>query len=458
MADENMGTSNHSFRALCSSLEESGSRYCVISLFGAPQATAEVHVAVHPEDTRKFRSAISILSQSNIRPVQLIQDGPSSFEMRFACLGDAIPQFMAVHVLSGEILPGCSAESIINGRHWNGAFWCANKASEARYLLATVSTKDSTAPHYAQRISIVAAQLGEEKMRCISRQIFGPDWRDEISDALTAGSFELILCTLRDHVRRLCFCRNPVKATWQLLRRDFDCVLRKLRPEGSFIVVLGPDGVGKTTAIRKLREVLGEFFGSCMVMHWRPRILNSRDTDASAIGEPHRCPPRRALASIVHLLYFVADYWLGYLRSEHHILSNSGVIICDRYFHDVLVDPVRYRYGGPIVVARWLSHLVPPRDISFLIFDADPDVILSRKQELPADAIPRLCENYCRLAQTLPNASVVYAGASRDTTAANVCRAAAELLAARFNRRHGDIFNGYPETLPHTERATVVSR
>ena len=49
-------------------------------------------------------------------------------------------------------------------------------------------------------------------------------------------------------------------------------------------------------------------------------------------------------------------------------LRNSTLILFDRYYHDVLVDPVRYRLpASTLWFARFLARLVPPPDLYILL-------------------------------------------------------------------------------------------
>ena len=71
------------------------------------------------------------------------------------------------------------------------------------------------------------------------------------------------------------------------------------------------------------------------------------------------------------------------------LATATGAIECllfDRYYDDILVDPVRYRHSGSMRIARWLRALVPRPNL-WLLFDAPADVLQSRKQEVsPAES------------------------------------------------------------------------
>jgi thymidylate kinase len=62
------------------------------------------------------------------------------------------------------------------------------------------------------------------------------------------------------------------------------------------------------------------------------------------------------------------------------------LVLFDRFHGDLVVDPKRYRYGGPEWVARIASRLMPQPDL-ILFLDAEPSVLLSRKQEVTREAL-----------------------------------------------------------------------
>jgi thymidylate kinase len=111
------------------------------------------------------------------------------------------------------------------------------------------------------------------------------------------------------------------------------------------------------------------------------------------------------VSSVLKLGWLWLNWWVGwfsFLRKQ----SAAGVVVFDRYHADLLVDPRRYRYGGPLWLARLASRLMPqPNVVVFL--DADPDVLLARKQEVSRDALAKAREKYLVLAASHPRFRVV---------------------------------------------------
>lgn len=167
-----------------------------------------------------------------------------------------------------------------------------------------------------------------------------------------------------------------------------------------FISFLGCDGSGKSAVIRGLKERLAKDDVTVITGHWRPRAF-SRETAAEGLvvaDNPHGEVPRGCLSSILKLGWLAMNWWLGWIRLRSK-LGRSGVLLFDRYHADLLVDPKRYRYGGPAFLARIACALMPQPDQVFFL-DAYPDVLLSRKQEVGREALMAAREKYLSLCKT----------------------------------------------------------
>ena len=184
------------------------------------------------------------------------------------------------------------------------------------------------------------------------------------------------------------------------------------------IAVFGPDGAGKSALLAALAPRIGNCTKQLQLSHLRPRLPleRTRSTDAEAVADPHAKPSKPWLASNVQLLYWVGSYWWDYAFRR-----NRGTVlkIYDRYFHDVLVDPQRYRFGGSRSLALWLSRAVPPLDLAVFL-DVTADVLRHRKTEVPPEETERQRAAYLALAQVVPNSLVVDGTGSLDEVVMHV--------------------------------------
>jgi thymidylate kinase len=193
------------------------------------------------------------------------------------------------------------------------------------------------------------------------------------------------------------------------------------------VVFLGPDGCGKSSVIEQLQSRLSGKFPILEVFHLRPRWGRGGVRQGPPVVDPHNLPPRSATLSFVKLVYLALDYNLVNLwRCLDWATRSPRLIIFDRYYHDILVDPRRYRYGAPMWLARWFARLVPTPDL-WIVLDAPADVIHLRKQEVSLAETARQCQAFRRLVDGFPNAHVVDATVPMD----GVVRSAEALILAR---------------------------
>jgi thymidylate kinase len=152
-----------------------------------------------------------------------------------------------------------------------------------------------------------------------------------------------------------------------------------------FIAFLGCDGSGKSSVIEGVAAEMSGRGVSVTRGHWRPSPWDSGRPQTGSAEDPHGNPPRGALSSLMKLGWVAISWWSGWclgLRKK----AGRGLVIFDRYHADLLVDPRRYRYGGPMALARLASAWMPQPDIVFFL-DAEPDVLLARKQEVSLEAL-----------------------------------------------------------------------
>lgn len=185
-----------------------------------------------------------------------------------------------------------------------------------------------------------------------------------------------------------------------------------------FIAFLGCDGSGKSTVIERIDATLRDQRIKVRRGHWRPTPFDATRDSSGLAEDPHGIAPRGMLGSIAKLGWLWASWWTGWLRGFRRS-TTTGQVIFDRYHADLLVDPRRYRYGGPMALARIASALMPQPDL-VVFLDAEPEVLHDRKQEVSLEALAASRERYLNLCRSHKRFSVIDASRPVDEVVAAV--------------------------------------
>jgi thymidylate kinase len=216
-----------------------------------------------------------------------------------------------------------------------------------------------------------------------------------------------------------------------------------------FISFLGCDGSGKSAVIAGVTERLRAQGVMVCHGHWRPRGFGGGSEAAAATAEnPHGQNPRGWVSSLLKLGWLWLNWWLGWWRFLRHA-SRDGVLLFDRYHADLLVDPRRYRYGGPMALARLAGRLMPQPDL-VIFLDADPEVLLSRKREVSREALAVARKKYLDLCGGHLRCKVVDASQPLEDVIEDVLRTVG--LARCGRPTSTSSAGGYSSQGPHVSR------
>jgi thymidylate kinase len=185
-----------------------------------------------------------------------------------------------------------------------------------------------------------------------------------------------------------------------------------------WIGFLGPDGTGKSTVIERLPAALPNEPISVKVHHWRPQVLFRKEF-RGPVTEPHGRKPRSSGLSALALLVPVLDWWAGYWTQIFPDRMRGTLVVFDRFFADILVDPRRYRYAGPRWCPALLMHLLPQPSV-VIVLEAPASVVYSRKQEIAPEEIERQRSDYRALESRFSNIHFVDAARPEEEVASDV--------------------------------------
>src|SRR5208337_1683504 len=164
--------------------------------------------------------------------------------------------------------------------------------------------------------------------------------------------------------------------------------------------------------------------------HFRP-MFHKQWMDSPPVTDPHANPYRSGPVSMFKLLYWLVACWFGYMLTIRPAQVNSRLVICDRYFDDIQIDPRRYRLPES---SLWFANLIvplAPRPDLYVLLDVATEVVQQRKSEVSPAESQRQRLAYLDMFRLLPNAFVVNAASSVDEVARQVENLILESLPSR---------------------------
>ncbi len=244
------------------------------------------------------------------------------------------------------------------------------------------------------------------------------------------------LVALGPRIRRGALRRHPVSTAVYPLRQVARACVRAARRTGVQIALLGPDGVGKSAVNARVGAALEPAFRSRGGLHLRPGLLPPKSGAEGGRGAvvPYQQAPYGGLRSVLKLGYLLVDYIVGYWLLVWPRLVRSTLLVCDRYYLDVVADPRRYRYGGPKGLPAALRRLVPGPD-AYVVLIAPVATIQARKSEVAAEQTAAQLAAYEAAAALEPRAIVVDASRELDAVVGDVTDRVLKVMAGRVDRR-----------------------
>jgi serine acetyltransferase/thymidylate kinase len=423
--------------ALFRFLDDERLDYCVLGGTSSPGLRDCIELVVRQSAVERMPALLRSFGARNEMELidrRLLPEGVDSF--RLSCTSrEQRPQFLTIEVRADYMRCGhvvFSADELLGDRV--RAFGFAAVAPAKAFVCRLLRCVDAGGISAGDGELLTAQWLldpqGVEKH--VERF-----WRADreggvILRAAASGDWESVQACLRP-LQSALHLRNIVPPpVW--LREELTRLHGWLRPQGLLIACLGPPGSGKSSVIQALNDRPLEVFANVHSMELRPGVMRAatiKSTSTTRMREP-----RGRFTTIVKLMMFVADYWLGYWLWIRPKLVRSTLVVSNRYFDDVLVDPRRYRIDHALAFARLLLRWVPRPEL-WLVFDIPSQVLQGRQEELGEEEATRQRGEYRRLLRGDENVVVLDADQPLERVVAQAERAIASQLARRTSQRLG---------------------
>lgn len=331
--------------------------------------------------------------------------------------------FCSDYVRNGAVL--IRDEALVDGRRRHDGFSIPAANVEYAYVLAKGLAKRKS---FASLKPVLRRLQLEDHIGCRERtkELIGEEGANQLEAFLSSEQSLFDVNRFRQHLLKTH--KSGLKHKFKELVRIAN---RFLNPTGFSVAVLGPDGVGKSTVIDGLKQAILPAFRRIDQFHFRPNTFGPQGVDTPHTN-PHGATPRFALVALAKIFYYYFDHLLGNALKVWPLKTRSSLVIFDRCFDDIIVDPRRFRIGGFKTVARVLRRLLPKHDL-VIVLDAEPSNIIARKQELSLNELLRQRDVYADFAAQESNYMLIDANKKPEEVIASCYRAVVDELAKRLS-------------------------
>ena len=150
----------------------------------------------------------------------------------------------------------------------------------------------------------------------------------------------------------------------------------------TIIAFMGVDGSGKTTLAKKINKL----FKESKYLHLKPYILIK--DPRTTVKNPHSYNKSSFIISFMRIVSWLISYKIFFF-----INKSKRIYIFDRYAHDIIVDPLRYKNSLSKNIIKFIIDFFPKPNL-WIFLNPSIKVVKSRKNELNDKELKRQIKEY----------------------------------------------------------------
>ena len=369
---------------------------------GFPQipVDTDIDILISPKDEGRYKEAFKFVAQKH--NVAIVRERRNVHVLAFFVYQKQ-PERMALWIdaftsFTSKGLKWADAGVALKARQENeqGIYVMQKGMEGASLLLKEILANRPVKEKYFDSIMRYANQDSDSFLEllllhinpALAKTIHGYACKGEWKDALKKGG------KWRRSIFFTNLLRGPVKTVAYFMSFVIQSVLEKIKPQGGLIIAcIGPDGAGKSTLCKALKNRLKDYpFRKIKMYHGtfglfpelqqlRSAILFRRTQKDSLLAVYNLPSQNSGLRSFIHLLYYGIEgivawplvFW-GNMRGD--------VFLFDRYFYDFAIP------GKNKLLFKILYNIIPRPHAVFLLVSS-PEEIYRRKPEIPVEEIQK---------------------------------------------------------------------
>jgi hypothetical protein len=196
------------------------------------------------------------------------------------------------------------------------------------------------------------------------------------------------------------------------------------------VCILDPDGSKNETVIDNLMPQLVYAAKLQEQCHFsiRPPFMNEPSNMSPENGSHGKAAYGYAVSVVIIVLWLLRE-WLSQLIGK----KNDTLRIFNNYYHDLLIDPIKYRYNGPLWIARLVGKLLPSPDL-WVLLDPGMEGAHSNNHNIFSAEAQKMLDTYRSFVKTRKRYIILDAHQSVNTITDWVYAAIVDTLVQRADK------------------------